>query len=114
MAKPIAEIDCSDGAPLPDALLTATTPVVLRGLVSHWPMVRAARESQQAADAYLRRFYRDATVMAMHGAPEIDGRIFYNDDLSGFNFSMQQVRFDAVLDALRAHQGDAPTHSVHL
>lgn len=105
-AQPIAEIAWTAGVPLPDEILAATEPVVLRGLVSHWPMVRAAQASSQVADAYLRGFYRDATVMAMHGAPQIDGRIFYNDDLSGFNFSMQQVRFDAVLDALRAHQDD--------
>jgi hypothetical protein len=80
--------------------------VVLRGLVAGWPMVRAARTSAQAADAYLRGFYRDATVGVMHGAPEMGGRIFYNDDLSGFNFASGRARFDAVLDALREHAQD--------
>jgi hypothetical protein len=89
-----------------DALLRSTQPVVLRGLVSAWPMVQAARQSAQAADAYLRRYYRDATVSVMHGAPDIGGRFFYNEDLSGFNFTSSRVRFDAVLDALRAHLDD--------
>jgi hypothetical protein len=80
--KPIAEIDCQH---------------------SDWPLVQAARRSPLAADAYLRRFYRDATVLATHAPPETGGRIFYNDDLSGFNFNSQMVRFDQVLDALRAH-----------
>ena len=109
--KPIAELDCErsrqlrgDGSqPLPDEILTATTPLVLRGLVTDWPLVRAARSSAGEADAYLRRFYRDATVLATHAPPETAGRIFYNDDLSGFNFQSQMVRFDQVLDALRAH-----------
>ncbi|WP_432381146.1 cupin-like domain-containing protein [Duganella sp. P38] len=107
----IAEIDCErslqlrgDGSrALPDDILAATTPLVLRGLVADWPLVRAARQSAHAADAYLRRFYRDATVLATSAPPATGGRIFYNDDLSGFNFSAQMVRFDQVLDALRAH-----------
>ncbi|NVM75919.1 hypothetical protein FHW83_001706 [Duganella sp. SG902] len=111
----IAEIDCArsadlrgDGSqPLPDEVLCSPVPLVLRGLVAHWPLVRAGRQSARAADAYLRRFYRDATVLASHQPPGGDGRIFYNDDLSGLNFHSQMVRFDQVLDALAAHL-DAP------
>jgi hypothetical protein len=109
--KPIAEIDCQHSRqlradpsqPLPDEILHSPVPLVLRGLVADWPLVQAARRSPLAADAYLRRFYRDATVLATHAPPETGGRIFYNDDLSGFNFNSQMVRFDQVLDALRAH-----------
>jgi hypothetical protein len=114
--KPIAELDCTRSRqlradrsqPLPDEILTSTTPLVLRGLVSDWPLVTAARTSAQAADAYLRRFYQGATVLASHAPPETGGRIFYNDDLSGFNFQSQMVRFDQVLNALAAHL-DHPT-----
>jgi hypothetical protein len=111
----IAEIDCArslqlrgDGSqPLPDEILASATPLVLRGLVADWPLVRAARSSARAADAYLRRFYRDATVLATHAPAETGGRIFYNDDLSGFNYSAQMVRFDQVLAVLQAHLDDA-------
>lgn len=99
----VTEIDGADPQALTDAVLTSTRPVVLRGLVAQWPMVKAARTSAEAADAYLRRFYRDASVTAMHGAPEIGGRFFYNEDMSGFNFSSVRVKFDAVLDVLREH-----------
>ena len=118
----IAEIDCErslrlrgdGGRPLPDEILASTTPLVLRGLVADWPMVRAARASAHAAEAYLRRFHRDATVLATHAMPETGGRIFYNDDLSGFNFSAQMVRFDQVLEVLRAHldHAEPPTFYV--
>ena len=59
-AEPIREIDAGDPGVLSDALLTSTEPVVLRGLVARWPLVRAAIASFDSADAYLRRFYRDA------------------------------------------------------
>nr|WP_315401702.1 cupin-like domain-containing protein [uncultured Duganella sp.] len=105
----IREIDGATA--LSDEILASPAPLVLRGLVAHWPLVRAARASAQAATTYLRRFYRDATVVASHSPPGTGGRIFYNDDLSGFNFTSQKVRFDQVLDALLAHldAADPPT-----
>ncbi|MRW90859.1 cupin-like domain-containing protein [Duganella sp. FT80W] len=106
----IAEIDgrpLRGGGALPDHILNASTPLVLRGLVADWPLVQAARTSVRDADAYLRCYYRDATVLASHAPPEAAGRIFYNEQLDGFNFSSQMVRFDQVLDVLRAHL-DAP------
>lgn len=103
-AEPIREIDAGSPGVLTDALLTSTQPLVLRGLAARWPFVRAAIASFDDADAYLRRFYRDATVTAMLGAPEIEGRFFYNDDLTGFNFAPLRARLDAVLDELRGHR----------
>src|SRR5688572_30813562 len=106
MASAIEEIAGVDPQSLPDELLTRTQPAVLRGLVSSWPVARAGRESAAATDAYLRRFYKDATVNAMLGAPDIGGRFFYSDDLTGFNFKPVRIRLDAVLDEI-ARQSSA-------
>ncbi|MET0855979.1 MAG: cupin-like domain-containing protein [Telluria sp.] len=108
-ARPMREIDA---ASFDDAVLASAEPVVLRGLVRHWPMVAAALAGD--ADAYLRRFYRDATVNAMLGAPGIDGRFFYNDDLSGFNFAPVRVRLDTVLDELKKHAASAPAPAIYV
>jgi hypothetical protein len=86
-------------------LLRANEPVVLKGLVADWPAVAASR-THDGGDAYLRRFYRDATVNAMLGAPDIGGRFFYNDDLTGFNFASMRVRLDAILGELQARRND--------
>jgi hypothetical protein len=108
-ARPMREIDA---ASFDDAVLASAEPVVLRGLVRHWPMVTAALAGE--ADAYLRGFYRDATVNAMLGAPGIDGRFFYNDDLSGFNFAPVRVRLDTVLDELKKHAASAPAPAIYV
>lgn len=89
-----------DPKALPEALLHATEPVLVRGLAAQWPAVQAARESAGAADAYLRRFWRDASVGAWTGPPEIEGRFFYDDSFTGFNFSRELLKLGAVLDAL--------------
>jgi len=100
VANTIEEIAGTDPQSLSEELLARTQPAVLRGLVSSWPVARAGRESAAATDAYLRRFYKDATVNAMLGAPEIGGRFFYSDDLSGFNFKAVRIKLDTVLDEI--------------
>jgi hypothetical protein len=89
---------------LSDELLRATEPYIVRGLAAHWPLVDAARTSIDAADAYLRRFYQGAMVGAMLGKPEIRGRFFYNQDLTGFNYYSARARLDAVLDEMKGYR----------
>jgi hypothetical protein len=110
----VREISGADANALSDEVLKATQPMVLRGLASHWPLVRIARESAEGADAYLRRFYRDATVGALLGAPEIGGRYFYNNDLSGFNFRSARVKLDTVLDEIARHRSDPRPPSIYV
>jgi hypothetical protein len=86
---------------LPAAVHESSEPLLLRGLVRHWPIVRAAEDSPSAVEAYLRRFYKDATVNAVYGEPGHRGRIFYNEDISGFNFQAVPARLDKVLDEIR-------------
>ncbi len=84
-----------------DDILVSTEPLVLRGLVARWPAVCAGRASVPAAVGYLRAWCGNSTVGAWRGAPEIDGRFFYNADMSGFNFQPQHLQFSAVLDELQ-------------
>ena len=113
-AEPIREIDGRTPGVLDDALLAATQPLVLRGLVQDWPFVRAARTSFGAASAYLRRHYRDASVVAMLGAPDIGGRLFYNDAMDGFNFTPLRVRLDGVLDELQGHHDNPAPPAIYV
>jgi len=89
-----------DPRALPDELLLSTEPVLLPGLVAHWPAAQAGARSGADAATYLRSCWRNATVGLLLGPPEINGRFFYNHDLSGFNFSREVAPFDQVLDAL--------------
>jgi len=102
------------GPRLPDELLRATEPYVVRGLAAHWPLVDAARASIDAADGYLRRYYRDATVGAMLGKPEIEGRFFYNQDLTGFNYYSVRARLDAVLDEMKGYRDNPRPAAIYV
>src|SRR6185436_5224774 len=114
IANAIEEIAGVEPQSLSDELLTRTQPAVLRGLVSSWPVARAGRDSAAATDAYLRRFYKDATVNAMLGAPDIGGRFFYSDDLSGFNFKAVRIRLDAVLDEIARQSTSAAPPAIYV
>lgn len=108
-AQPIIEADA--GTPL-EAVLSSATPRVVRGLVAHWPLVAAARSSDQEAVAYLKRFANDALpAIATVAPPEAGGRIFYDDAFTGFNFRREQVPLTAALNTLLKYraQPDAPT-----
>jgi hypothetical protein len=113
-AERIREVAGVDPRALPDEVLESTEPMVLRGLATHWPMVRAGLESQAAASTYLRRFYKDAAVIVMSGEPEIGGRFFYNHDLSGFNYKMYRTRLDGVLGDLTRLSTDTNAASMYV
>ncbi|TFW20370.1 cupin-like domain-containing protein [Massilia arenosa] len=99
---------------LTDDLLASTEPLILRGLVSEWPATQAGLRSAADGDAYLRQFYRDATVNAMLGTPEIKGRFFYNEDVTGFNFFTTRARLDAVLAEMRDHLDDEQPPAIYV
>ncbi len=111
---PIAELHGLTPGDLTDRILKSTQPLVLRGLAAQWPMVRAALASQQEASSYLRRFYGDMPVIALLGKPDIGGRFFYNDDLSGFNFQPARVRLDGVLAELAIHRDDVQPPALYV
>jgi hypothetical protein len=112
--KPVREVTGLRPADLGPDILASTEPLLLRGLVADWPAVAAARSSPQAAIAYLRRWYVDATVNAMLGAPEIDGRFFYNEALDGFNFQPMRLRLDAVLGELEKHLANPTPPAIYV
>jgi hypothetical protein len=89
-----------------EGVLASTEPVLLKGLVADWPVVRAGRQSARAAADYVRRFYSGRPVTASFGGPEIRGRVGYNDALNGFNFHAVTISLDEFFGRLFAHIDD--------
>jgi hypothetical protein len=106
----VREVRASGPGELPSEVVGSAAPLLIRGLVRHWPIVKAALDSPAAVEAYLRRFYAGATVNAVYGKPGERGRLFYNEELTGFNFEAVKSRLDSVLDDIRSrsHFADPP------
>ncbi|MFG6468453.1 cupin-like domain-containing protein [Roseateles sp. BYS87W] len=86
---------------LPAELLTADRPYLVRGGFAHWPVVQAARQSDEALARYLMAQYNGVRVGLFQLAPEAQGRVFYADDtLTDFNFNRFSATLDQVLSGL--------------
>lgn len=110
----VQSLDGIEPEAIPESVFSSESPLLLRGLVAEWPVVQAARTSEEAADAYLRDYYYDSTVGVFYGAPESGGRVFYNEDMSGFAYQPVMVKLNQVLDKIREHRDDHKPPSVYL
>lgn len=115
IATKVRELHGIDPRALPEEVLHATEPLVLRGLVAGWPIVQAGLQSPRAAIDYLRRFARtEAQVSVLVAPPSVGGRYFYNDEITGFNFHQERPALGAMLDAMERHLDDAQPPSLYM
>ncbi|MBV8686537.1 MAG: cupin-like domain-containing protein [Alphaproteobacteria bacterium] len=98
--RPVREYRQVDRARLDGEIRPARQPAVLRGLAEGWPAVAAARRSDEALVAYLKRFAVARPVVALVGEPEIEGRFFYTRDLTALNFARGLSPLQPFLDRL--------------
>jgi len=100
---------------LPDELLCADRPYVVRGAFAHWPVVRAARQSDDALAQHLMSFYRGMGIGLFQIPPEAQGRAFYADEtLSSFNFTRHSATLDQVLIGLLGLAGAQAPPSLYV
>jgi hypothetical protein len=89
----------------------AAQPVIMKGLVRDWPVVRAARESPRAFVDYLHGLDRGRQVIVVERPAGSSGHLFYNPQMSGFNFTRMPGTIGATLERLLtlADVPEAPT-----
>lgn len=104
--KTIKEVHGYTAKTISAGVLTAIEPLVFRALVAEWPVVSAGRRAAHDAADYLRGFNQGLPFTASIGAPEIQGRIFYNEIFSDFNYASRKVDLNDFLDKVLAHSND--------
>ena len=77
-------------------------PAVLRGLVSGWPAVAAARQAPEALCDLLKRTSGGQPVDYFEAPPGGEGRYAYSPDMRGFNFERRKASLGELLDRLLA------------
>ena len=112
--KEIAGSDIATPARFLREIAEDCRPVILRGLIAHWPAVKAASRSPQEFRDYVARFDDGGAMEAFFGPPEIAGKYYYGDDLKGFNFERRQMRFLDALDAIVSSPGGEGTESIYI
>lgn len=97
-ATPIREYLNIDDATLRAEVIGSGEPAVLRGLAAGWPAVARARVSAQELIKYLQGFDNGTPVDAIMTPPEVAGRIFYDEGMTGFNYVRNRLPFTAVAE----------------
>ena len=103
IGKTIAETRDVTVADLSDELLASDQPLVLRGLVRDWPAVKHGQTSTDEIVEYLRGFDSEKIVTALFAPPEAAGRIFYNEDMTAFNFEYRRMALREAMEQIRSH-----------
>jgi hypothetical protein len=113
--KSVAERGRVDGDTFVREIANRAEPIVLRGQVAEWPAVAAARLGQRAVADYVAGFDGGAPLEVFIGHPDICGRFFYSDDLSGFNFVRQKVALPQLMSELLrlAETADPAPHGIY-
>jgi hypothetical protein len=107
-AAPIGE--CDARAFDLDAAVARGKPLVIRGLVRDWPIVKLALQSDTAFAQRLAELDNGTDVTTLLLAPEAEGVIGYTPDLSGFNYEHFKVPVTLGLQRLAKYsqRADAP------
>ena len=103
----------ADALPI-QALIDEGEPAVLKGVVTDWPLVQKGLEGPRAAIDYLCAFDAGRPIVGYTGAPEIGGRFFYNDDVSGLNFEAKRVPLKEFLARIADHLDDPQAPSFYI
>lgn len=113
MMHPVAERDMAGEAGLDAMLRNARAPFIIRGLVSHWPLVQAGLRSARDARQYLLDHARQRPFTVSVGPPGHDGRMFYDADMA-MNFRTGRGSLPEILSGIDANEGRQDAPSVYL
>ena len=96
---PLTECDALDRRTWLEEVKPNGAPIVLRGQVSHWPIVHEGRGSGVLAKMLKARATK-TPARVFCGAPGINGKFTYTDDIRGFNFESRQLSVEDLISHL--------------
>jgi Cupin-like domain len=112
--KPIEVVEDCRPQHIPDRVFASEIPLVLKGLVADWPAVAACTRSLVAAADYLTGFSSGDAVTVYLGDAGIDGRFFYSEDFTGFNFKSGAAPLPLVFQKLGEEAGKSEPQAIYV
>ncbi|MES2316032.1 MAG: cupin-like domain-containing protein [Pseudomonadota bacterium] len=107
----VAEYRDVDEKRLHGEIMGSYRPAILRGFVKHWPAVALAASPEDVC-GYLVACDSGVPVDALLAPASEKGRLFYQDDMSGFNFARRKLPVSAVIEQLARYSQFALPPSV--
>ena len=93
-------------------IVATNQPAIIKGLLSEWPLMQIATESPRQLCAELARLAGNETTDAWFGAPEMNGRFFYSDDIQGRNFEKKSLPLPQVFEKILATHDQQEAHHI--
>ncbi|GGF81176.1 cupin-like domain-containing protein [Alteromonas lipolytica] len=85
-----------------DDLFALNKPVILKGLVKDWPLVKAGQQSREQAMAMLTEHDTGHPLLVYRAPSDINARFGYNETCTGFNYQSEKARLSDVLAKIKA------------
>ncbi len=109
IGKHTRELDLTHSRDIPKDIAQSLEPVILRGVVKDWNLVRLAEQSSRTVIEYLKSLYNGKPSLVNVGHAGINGRYFYSDDLQSLNYDTIKMQVDEALELILASEAD-PNH----
>jgi hypothetical protein len=114
ISKITRELDLTGGKDIPKEITQHNEPIILRGVVKDWNLVRLADRSSHAVIDYLKSIYNGKPSLVNVGHPGIKGRYFYGEDLRSLNYDTVKMQVNEALDLILASEADPSHPSIYL
>jgi len=85
-----------------DQLFAHDKPVLLKGLVQDWSLVKAGQQSPNNVMEQLESDYSQRPMLVYKGSPEIKARFGYDKSCTGFNYSSERSTIPEVFNFIRS------------
>jgi hypothetical protein len=110
----VAEVASPSIAEFREQIYPRAQPVILRGVVRDWDIVRASAAGTSELADYLKGFARGDEIDVLTAARAVGGRFFYDEGLQGFNFTRARMTPGALFDRLAATDRQEETEALYL
>jgi len=88
-------------------------PAILKGFSEKWMLVKKSKQSNLELSNYIKSFDNGAQVETFIGDESIDGRFFYNEDLTGYNFQRIKESISFSLDRILNNLSESTAPSLY-
>jgi len=103
---PVTEIDKHSVDVFKSELIHSFQPVLIKSYVEHWESVGIAQQSSKQFAEYLMKLDLKKTTTTYYAAAENRGRMFYKENLAGFNFDRISETLTDSLERIVKHLED--------
>jgi hypothetical protein len=104
--KKVVTVEGISASDVPSFVVNSKQPLILKGFINQWPIVKKGHESEDALKDYLLKYANNLALTVGHGTPDINGRIFYNDEFTALNCKAYKMSLTELFKHIAQSKGN--------